>query len=143
MTDDRKHGSSRHEEHMFALHGTAHVQRTGFKTGTQIRIEALLESHGVPHADAEETATAVYKGLERYSDNPPEKQAEFVAMMVGPLLRDPNGGFTAKPDPAKLKSVVDDITAMTSRLFASKLTLEPQESAPAPSHGVPPNRPKF
>lgn len=141
MTDDRKHGSSRHEEHMFAMHGTAHVQRTGFKNGTQIRIEALLESHGVSHADAEETATAVYKGLERYSDNPPEKQAEFIAMMVGPLLRDPAGGFTAKPDPAKLKSVVDEITGMTARLFNTKLTLEPLDNAP--SNNVPPQRPKF
>lgn len=141
MTSDNNHGKNRHEEHMFALHGTAHVARTGFKNGTQIRIEALLEHHGVGKADAEETATAIYKGLERYSDNPPEKQAEFIAMMVGPLLKDPNGGFTAKPDPQKLKSVVDEISTMTARLFSSKLTLEPLEQTP--SRGVSPHRPKF
>lgn len=141
MSSDNNHGKNRHEEHMFALHGTAHVARAGFKNGTQIRIEALLEHHGVGKADAEETATAIYKGLERYSDNPPEKQAEFVAMMVGPLLKDPAGGFTAKPDAQKLKAVVDEITTMTARLFASKLTLEPLDGAPA--QNVPPQRPKF
>lgn len=141
MSNDRNHGKSRHEEHMFAMHGTAHVARTGFKNGTQIRIEALLEHHGVGKADAEETAAAVYNGLERYSDNPPEKQAEFIAMMVGPLLKDPNAGFTAKPDPQKLKSVVDEIHTMTARLFASKLTLEPLDAQPG--HTAPPPRPKF
>lgn len=141
MSSDNNHGKNRHEEHMFALHGTAHVARTPFKNGTQIRIEALLEHHGVAKADAEETATAIYKGLERYSDNPPQKQAEFVAMMVGPLLKDPQAGFTAKPDPQKLKVVVDEITTMTARLFNSKLTLEPLD--PTPGHGASPHRPKF
>lgn len=141
MPSDNNHGKNRHEEHMFALHGTRDVQRTGFKNGMQIRIEALLESHGVSAADAEETAIAVYKGLERYSDNPPEKQAEFISMMVSPLLRDPGAGFTAKPDAAKLKAVVDEISGMAARMFGSKLTLEPQGNGP--SHNVPPHRPKF
>lgn len=142
MTNDKNYGRGRHEEHMFALHGTKFIAPGGLKTGTQIRIEALLEHHGVARAEAEETAVAVYKGLERYRDNPPEKQAEFIAMMVGPLLRDPAGGFTAKADPAKVKAVVDGIAGMAARAFGGEAPTI--ETRPVYDNNmVPPRTPKF
>lgn len=135
-----KYGDNRHQEHMFSLHGTADTSKFSLKSGMEINIETLLTQNGATAHDAAETATAVFKGLQRYKDNPPEKQAEFVSMMISPLLKDKGASFTDKPDPKKLDSAVNAIMGMAERSFSPR-TPASSPAAPAAQTAAP-QRPK-
>ena len=126
-----KYGDSRHEEHMFSLHGMADTSKFAVRSGMEMGIERVLMQNGAKPQEAAETATAVFKGLQRYKDNPPEKQADFVGMMLSPFFKDKDAGFTAKPDAAKLGAAVTAVMEMAAKNFG------PKEAAPAaPTGGV-------
>lgn len=127
----RNYGNGRHEEHMFAMHGMADTSKFVVRSGMEMGIERILIQNGAKPADAAEAATAVYKGLERYKDNPAQKKADFITMMISPFFKDPDAGFAAKPDAVKLNNAVGAVLEMAAKTFG------PKPAAPAaPATGV-------
>lgn len=138
----KKYGESRHDEHMFSLHGMADTSKFAVRSGMEMGIERVLIQSGAKQQEAAETATAVYKGLQRYKDNPPEKQADFVSMMLSPFFKDKDAGFTAKPDAEKLGAAVNAVMDMAARNFGPKAPAAAEPAGVTGGQSYNPNRPK-
>lgn len=133
------HGSRRHEEHMYALHGNAQESKfvntykgVEIKPGLQGIVQKVLLDSGARASTAAEkrdlidTAGAVVNGIDQ--GNPFSKQVAFISMMIEPLLRDKEAGFSAKTDPDRMKSVVSAILDKVSPSPAAQPQLERQIS---------------